>query len=363
MKRKCICLVIPSLQAGGMERVMAELADYFASKDELDIHLLLYDLTREMFYRVPESIKIHKPQFKFNNKVRLFNTVRTALFLRRVVKEIRPDSIMSFGEYWNSFVLISLTGLSFPVYISDRCSPEKEYSYFHRFLRSFFYPKASGIIAQTQKAKDVYSRQFKHHNIEVIGNPIREIAADGRTKRENIVLMVGRLIKTKHQDRLIDVFLKINKPDWKLILVGYDHLKQNTSELLRDLINRNKGTDRVLLAGRQADVDSFYRISKIFAFTSSSEGFPNAIGEAMSAGLPVVAFDCVAGPSEMIRDGLNGYLVPLFDYDQFGEKLELLMDDENIRSDFGKQALKDIKEFSINRIGEKYLQFILGKPL
>jgi GalNAc-alpha-(1->4)-GalNAc-alpha-(1->3)-diNAcBac-PP-undecaprenol alpha-1,4-N-acetyl-D-galactosaminyltransferase len=75
----------------------------------------------------------------------------------------------------------------------------------------------------------------------------------------------------------------------------------------------------------------------------------------------VVAFDCVAGPSEMIRDNFNGFLVPLYDYKQFQEKLELLMNNEDLRSEFGKNAKEDIQKFSINQIGEQYLQFILNK--
>jgi len=361
MEGNRICLVIPSLQAGGMERVMSELATYFASKQNLELHLVFYGLTREIFYPLPKTIEIHKPQFRFRNRLRLLYTLRTVYFLRSTIKKLRPDSILSFGEYWNTLVMISLIGLSFPIFVSDRCSPEKEFSIFHRFLRAAFYPKASGIIAQTQKAKEIYLRQFRHTNIKVIGNPIREIVDVSHNKRENVVLMVGRLIKTKHQDKLIEVFLKINNPGWKLILVGYDHLKQNNSGLLRDIIRLGHSEGRVLLAGRHSDVDSFYRRSKIFAFTSSSEGFPNAIGEAMSAGLPVVAFNCVAGPSEMIRDGRNGYLIPLFDYGQFSEKLELLMNDDNLRAGMGFKASEDIKEFAVDKIGEKYLEFILAK--
>jgi hypothetical protein len=73
------------------------------------------------------------------------------IFLRKKVKLIKPDSILSFGEYWNSFVLIALIGLPYPVFISDRCSPDKEFTRIHTILRKWFYPKAKGIIAQTIK--------------------------------------------------------------------------------------------------------------------------------------------------------------------------------------------------------------------
>jgi GalNAc-alpha-(1->4)-GalNAc-alpha-(1->3)-diNAcBac-PP-undecaprenol alpha-1,4-N-acetyl-D-galactosaminyltransferase len=361
MEKKKLCLVIPSLQAGGMERVMSELAEYFATKKDIEIHIVLYGITREIFYPLSDSIIIYKPLFRFVNKWRFFNTIRTLFYLRNTIKRINPKTILSFGELWNSFVLIALFGLKYPVFISDRCQPDKSLGKFHDWLRIKLYPKASGIIAQTEKSKDIYQTQFSNNNIKVIGNPIKTVTPRNNIERENIVLMVGRLIKSKHQDKLIELFIRISKPGWKLVIVGYDHLKQNNSERLKKIIEDNHAEDSVILVGKQTDVEAYYLKSKIFAFTSSSEGFPNVIGEAMSAGLPVVAFNCVAGPSEMIKDNFNGFLIPLFDYEYFQEKLETLMKDDDLRENFGRRSMEDIKQSSIDRIGEKYLQFILNE--
>ena len=352
-------MVIPSLQAGGMERVMSELAWHFSKKSDLELHLVLYGMEREIFFELPEEIQIHRPAFRFHKQLRLFYTVKTILFLRKTVKRIHPESVLSFGELWNSLVLLGLLGLKYPVYISDRSSPVRSYNRFHRFLRRYLYPGAAGIITQTGTARDIYMKQFGHQNIGVIGNPIREVQVNETSEKENIVLMVGRLIRTKHQDELIKLFLKILVPGWKLVLVGYDHLKQNNKERLQAIISENGAEEKVFLEGKQSEVDPYYARSRIFAFTSSSEGFPNAVGEAMSAGLPVVAFDCVAGPSEMIKDGQTGYLVQVFDFQQFKERLEALMTDEKLRKSFGEHGRKTIHEFSIDQIGEKFLHFIL----
>jgi GalNAc-alpha-(1->4)-GalNAc-alpha-(1->3)-diNAcBac-PP-undecaprenol alpha-1,4-N-acetyl-D-galactosaminyltransferase len=360
MAKKKICLVIPSLQAGGMERVMSELAEYFVLKENTEVHLVLYGITREIFYSVSSEINIHKPDFEFSQGKRIFSSLRTLLFLRKEIKKINPASILSFGEFWNSFVLISLFGLKFPVFISDRCQPDKSLGKFHDWLRKKLYPKATGIIAQTEKAKEIFQSQFRHDKIKVIGNPIREIKPLNSISGENIVLMVGRLIKTKHQDKLIELFIRISKPGWKLVIVGYDHLKQNHFERLKKIITDNHAEDIVYLEGKQNNVEAYYLKSKIFAFTSSSEGFPNVIGEAMSAGLPIIAFDCVAGPSEMIKDNENGFLIPLFDYHQFQAKLEILMTDANLRKRFGGNAHEQIKKFSLTNIGDEVYNFILS---
>lgn len=343
-----------------MERVMAELAGYFAKKQQVEVHLILYGIKRDIFYALPDNVIIHKPFFIFDDNYRLKSVIKTLFYLRKKIKEIKPDTVLSFGEYWNNFVLMATLGLRCPVFISDRSQPDKSLGKMQDKLRKWLYPFANGIIAQTEKAKQIYTSFYRHSNITVIGNPIRKIQTGEEViERENIVLMVGRLIASKHQDKLIELFVKINNPEWKLVIVGYDHLKQNHMVRLQELVKELGAEERVVLAGKQSNVERYYLQSKIFAFTSSSEGFPNVIGEAMSAGLPVVSFDCVAGPSEMIADNENGFLVPLFDYDLFQRKLSSLMEDNAKRLDFGLDAEKSIKKFSVENIGEKFFQFIL----
>ncbi|MBN1185301.1 MAG: glycosyltransferase, partial [Bacteroidales bacterium] len=113
-----------------------------------------------------------------------------------------------------------------------------------------------------------------------------------------------------------------------------------------------------VFAGKQSDVEEYYLKSKIFAFTSSSEGFPNAIGEAMAAGLPVVAYDCDAGPSEMVTDEDTGFLIPLFDDETFRAKLELLIEKPDLRQQLGENGSEYISKFNIRSIGDKFYQFI-----
>jgi len=346
-----------------MERVMSELAGYFCQITHLEVHLVLYGRNAEIFYKLPDNITIHIPGTPFNNRLRTVYSIGRLIYLRRRIRRIQPDAVLSFGEYWNSFVLLALRGLPYPVYISDRCSPEMKFSFSHSFLRKVLYPRAAGIIAQTEMARRVLLSGIRQRNIAVIGNPIKNMAA-GRysANREKQVLMVGRLIRTKHQDKLIEMFAKVNLPDWKLIIVGYDHLKQVHLERLKRLAEKLEVEQRVVFLGKQKDMDKIYSQSSVFAFTSSSEGFPNVIGEAMSAGLPVIAFDCIAGPSDLITDNTNGILIPLFNYDLFQEKLKVLMENPDLREQFGSKAREKIRDYSRDRIGEQYYQFMFNVP-
>jgi len=341
---------------------MSELAKHFASKKDLEVHLVLFGRSREIFYNIPESIKIHSPEWEFNNNLRILFTLRTLLWLRMKIKSIEPDKVISFGEYWNSFVLLALKWTDYPVYISDRCKPDKQLGKLHEVLRKWLYPYAAGIIAQTGKARDVYLRKGLNVNIKVIGNPIREISSKGiQVEKENLILTVGRLIDTKHHDRLIDIYYQKIGKDWKLVIVGDNALKQDGKSRLLEIIAEKGLHERVILTGTVSNVEEYYLKSKIFAFTSSSEGFPNVIGEAMAAGLPVVAYDCVAGPSEMIENGKNGFLIPLFNDKEFSLKLKQLTSDEFLRKRLGSEAKKSIKRYSVDSIGDKFLNFILGE--
>jgi len=352
--------VIPSLQAGGMERVMSELAWSFSAREDVELHLVLYGISRETFYSIPADLHIHKPTFKFSNRFRIINTLRTLSYLRKTIKRIKPLSVLSFGEYWNNFVLLSLLGLKYPVFVSDRSQPDKSLGRFHDKLRHLLYPSARGIILQTDKAKEIYLKKHRHKNIAVIGNPIRLIEAGKQAlKQEKRVLMVGRLIKTKHQDLLIKMFARVSPPDWTLMIVGYDHLKQQHMERLKALARELGVENQVVFTGKSDQIEELYLTSSIFAFTSSSEGFPNVIGEAMSAGLPVVAFDCIAGPSALIRDGETGFLAPLFDETEVGSKLGRLPSDEKLRAEMGKQAKLSIKDFALDKITDEFFQFII----
>ena len=360
MAVKCnkICFVIHSLQAGGMERVMSEIINYFSSTKKYEVHLVLYGLKREIFYTISSDIIVHKPNFEFDNANRFFSTLKTIYHLRKIVREINPISVLSFGERWNNLVLLSLFGTSIPVFVSDRAQPNKPLGFQDDFLRKILYPTAKGVILQTKTALKIYEKMYKHSNFKVIGNPIRKIEFDA-VEKENYILMVGRYIKSKQQNKLIEIFSKLNAPDWKLVLLGYDHLQQSNQSEWQKLAENLNCSDNVIFTGKQTDVEHYYAISKIFAFTSISEGFPNVVGEAMSAGLPVIAFDCIAGPSDLITDNENGFLIPLNDDDLFIEKLQYLIDNTDQRKLFGERAKKSIEQFELNYICEQFERFIV----
>ena len=353
-----ICIIIHSLGIGGMERVASVLINQFVSYNNVSVDILLIGHKREIKYSLSNKVTIYRPDFIFDNNKRLWHTVKTISFIRSTVKKLKPTTILSFGEIWNNLTCLSLFGLEYPLFVSDRCKPDKSLGRLHNSLRKWLYKRTNGIVAQTNYASHFFKHLTGHSNIKVIGNPIRFIPEDNEALKKNEVLSVGRLIDTKHFDRLIRLFCDIRPEGWILRIVGGDAQKQKNMAKLNKLIKELNASDFVFLEGEQNEIDKYYLQAKIFAFTSSSEGFPNVIGEAMTAGIPVVSYNCNSGPADMISDGKNGYLVDVFDDELFKKQLLQLMKNENIREKFSINAKKTIQAFNKDEISVQFHEFI-----
>lgn len=352
IEKKTVCLVIPSLSTGGMERVMVEIGNYLAKDRFLKIHLVILS-NREDFFSVSEKIIVHKPCFPNKKLSKLYLSVFLLRYLRRTLKKINPYSLLSFGSMYNSFVMIAAMGLGIKTYLSDRSHPfrntyltfktneiERHDGLIHFLLRRWLYPKSTGIIVQTSVAENIVKKTLKHPNVIKIPNPARQIIGSSN-KREKIILNVGRFIKLKQQDLLIKVFSEINEPGWKLMFAGDGPTLMEAKKLANNL-NLN---EKVIFAGTIKNIDDYYHKCEIFAFTSKSEGFPNALAEALNTPMASIAFNCIAGPSDLIDDKVNGFLVTLNNVSVFKQKLELLMKDDMLREKFRENAKEKMKEF------------------
>jgi GalNAc-alpha-(1->4)-GalNAc-alpha-(1->3)-diNAcBac-PP-undecaprenol alpha-1,4-N-acetyl-D-galactosaminyltransferase len=352
-----IAFCIPSLAFGGMERVMSLILNKF-SENENELHLVLFGRNREINYAIPDSIIIHFPSFSYDSSSRITFTFKSLFFIRNTIKTIKPDTILSFGEYWNNLVLLALFKLKYPVYISDRSQPNKNLGTVQNKLRDILYPTATGYIAQTVKAKEIAAKNNWNKNITVIGNPINQVAKQTLDRRENIIITVGRLIPTKHIDELIEIFSTINDSTWELIIVGGNAKSLNLLDQYQNQVQKLGLEKQIKFSGNTSDVSLYYEKAKIFAFTSSSEGFPNAIGEALAYGLAVIAYDCIAGPADLITDGVNGLLIEERNDKLYIDKLRTLMIDESLRERMGVEAIEKIKNFDADIISQKFFRFI-----
>ncbi len=337
---------------------MSELATVWADQEH-EVHLVLLAKSDD-FYMVPSSVVIHR--LGFENKGR-FQKVRaqgaTFFKLRRLVIDLNPRCVLSFLDYYNVFTLMTLIGTKVPVFISDRANPLKSFPLSLAFLRKMTYCRASGIIAQTELAKTVLIKTIRCVNICVIPNPVKRVEVSNYDDREKIILSVGRLVKEKGQHYLIEAFSRIENSDWRLVILGDGPLMKDLQQQIMDL----GISDKVSLEGRTKDVNSWLARASIFAFPSLTEGFPNALAEAMVAGLPVVSFDCDAGPKDLILHGLNGFLVSKGDGEGLRMSLTKLMEDQSLRTRLGSEAEKIARSLDRSSIARRWLDFMTNSAL
>lgn len=180
------------------------------------------------------------------------------------------------------------------------------------------------------------------NKLKILPNSISSIHKKTRNKaniaKENIILSVGRLSHQKGQEIAIKAFAHINPKDWELHIVG-EGPKREEYEML---INQLRMKDNIKLIGRNRHISEYYLKSGIFIFPSRFEGFPNALTEAMFMELPCISADCPRGPSELITDNENCFLVPIDDSKLLATKIKELIANETLRREMGCKEAKSV---------------------
>ncbi|MDO9155204.1 MAG: glycosyltransferase [Paludibacter sp.] len=352
MNNKKILIINNGLAGGGIERASVSMANYFVTLGyEINV-VAVYK--SEHFFTLDPRISFTEPTFSRETTNRNLYVLKMMAFVRKTVKEIRPYVILAFGEWTNSFVVMAISGLQIPCFLSDRMSPSLHLTPIHRYLKKIYYKKAKGIIAQTNYAKDVIKYRTGAKNIKVISNPVNCIERVDCVQKNRIVT-VGRLSVEKGHRYLIEAFARVKDKTWELSIVG-DGKERETLELLAT----NLGiTDRVIFHGHQKDFSLQLSEAQIFVLPSLKEGFPNALIEAMSVPLACISSNCVAGPSDIIEDGVNGLLVETGNVDALADALNRLIENPDLRDNIAGEAYKIRETLAFDKIANKYLEFIL----
>lgn len=351
MTKEKICFVTPSLEIGGMQRVINIVANYAVKRNYTVTIICLFKTGIE--YDFLPDIQIIEPDFPY--KKGLKNKIFTFNFLYKKLQQLGPDCVLSFSEVFNPLAIVASKLLGLRVYISDRSNPYKALRLSIQFLRKLTYPLAHGMIAQTKLAKEVALKRGYNKNIAVIPNPLRKINDQIKKEYKNRIISVGRLVETKKFDDLIDIFISVeNNDDWELWILGEGPEKEN----LQRKISALNVDHKVKLLGAVKNVDKYFAQASIFAFTSISEGFPNALTEAIAFPLASIAYDCPAGPNDIIENGENGFLIPLNNKKLFKKKLNKLMASEKLRHELVGNYTHYKEKYLQDKIVESYLAFI-----
>jgi len=358
VKPKRITLVTSSLGRGGAERVISMLASSWAGQDK-EVTLLRLDHGEIPAYSVDARVKLRSLGLvaKSSNLVqRVFRNLNRIRVLRHAIRESRPDVVISFQSTTNVLTLLATRGLGVPVVVAEHSDPSRsDIGKAWNKLRFRTYPLAHALVCPTNSALRFFQEKIKVKGRaipNVIAVPsaelVRYIAQPGRSSKRYTLIGMGRLVQSKGFDILLDAFSRIasSHPDWSLKILGEGPVKQE----LQSRAEAYGLTDRVYFAGEVRDPFPELCAADLFVFPSRFEAFGLALCEAMACGLPVVSFDCPSGPREIIRDGLDGVLVPPEDAAALSTVLHRLMNDPAERQRLASRAPEVLKRFDLDRI-------------
>ena len=349
-----ICFFLNNIGAhGGTERISIALANELANRTDYEISAISLEDFDAPFFSIHPNIKTSS--LKISSSGLRKNYFRSVSRLRKYLKKNGVDFIVD--------VDIIQSAISIPATIGTK-TKVISWEHYHFFLKNDsivrrisrrLAPLFSGCVVTLTEtdAQNYRNKCICKRPIVSIANFLESISEKRATLDSNIVLTVGHLIHGKGFDLLIRSWNSITpsiRKDWELHIVGEGEEKENILKYLND----NQLSDSVKILPPTKQIKDHYRQASIFAFASRAEGFGLVLIEAQSFGLPVVSFNCPIGPAEIVRNNIDGFLISCFDIDTFAGKLTLLMSDDSLRKEMGKNASAGAQRFQKEKIVEKW---------
>lgn len=331
-------------RGGGTERMTAYLSNSFLEYNEVSI-LSLNNNNGKVFFEL--NSKINHIFLRRKNMICQILQIRNHLKLNKIDVIINVDTGMG------------IFGILSSVLMKNKVITWEHSNYYNNwdskifpYLRNFAAKYSDYLVVLTEKDKINYLNNIRSlKSIEVIPNPIVKQNFFYK-KNSKIILSAGSLYDIKGYDLAIEVAMQIFKkhPDWKWIICGEGPERKK----LEELIKKSKLEDNVILKGIVKNMEEEYKRSSIFVLTSKIEGLPMVLLEAKSWGLPMVSFDIMTGPSDIIDNGINGYLVEPYNINTMISKINELIENENIRFLFSKNSYIGLERFEEQYILDKW---------
>lgn len=346
---------------GGAERVISNFANRII-EDGHQVKIICLDIIEGFHYNINDKVEIIELDVKYKERKSFLNRKISGFInlykLYVKLKDIKPDVIISFYTRQNCYSIFIGNLLGIPVIASERDHFFTTDSKINKLMRRFFYPHASGFIHQTQWAREYLRKHYKIKKYDIVlPNPIWIKDYPEKCTISNQIISVGRLDEQKNFEGLIRAFSKVAKKIPSATLYIYGEGKQRKN--LEILIEQLNLTERVYLPGWYTDIINCYARAEIFVLFSYGEGYPNALMEALSMGVPSISSNCpIGGPADMIINGYNGILVTPGDENELAENIVYLLNNEQVREKFSNNAIKIRETNDFEYIYKKLINYI-----
>ncbi len=337
--------VISGLGAGGAERVVSQIASHWQTHG-VEVGIASFDRPEDAeFHHFDAEITRHRlgrsASGQISGKLSKFHNL---IDLRRLLRKEAPDVVIPFLTKNNLITLLASRGTGIPVVCCERNNPEQQQKHpAWNALLSAAYGRARLIVCQTEAVKRCFPKEVSQR-LRVIPNPVSAWPKRRRTTEANTIVAVGRLNEQKGFDVLIEAFAEIaaKAEDWQLLIYGDGPLRGALEAQIAGL----GLAEQVKLMGTTDTPGAWVEGANLFVLSSRYEGFPNVLGEAMAAGLPIIATDCDFGPAEMIEHARSGLLVPPGDAAALARAMEQCVESADLRKQLGNAAARAIRKFA-----------------
>ncbi len=355
--KKKYAIVIPSLSMGGAERVASELANEMIKRN-IDVQFVLLD-NDDVYYKLDKRIDVTFIDYD-KNKNKISRNCFRIKKIRHFLKENSIDIVISFLTSANFMSILSTMNTKIKVFVSERSNPNVDRKSI-KIIRNILYRMADGCVFQTKEALNIFKGKIRKRSV-VIENPIKKGLPqwiDVKKHNEDIVIAC-RLEKSKNIPMLLDAFstVKDYNNNCKLLIFGDGPEKYN----IQKLVDEKHLRKNVLLMGKDVNWHKKAVNSTVFVLSSDYEGMSNSLLEALSMGMPVVSTDHpIGGARALIEDKKNGFLVPIKDSEKMSKRIIEIMDSKKLQINFSKEAIKVNEKLSVERIADKWLDFVNNK--
>jgi len=331
-----ILFFIGQLYGGGAERVAATLLNHLAEQNDV-IAVISHD--KKSPYHLSQKVAIRK--ITYSGRFKITRIIDRTKKIYETINETKPDLIISFVAELNGCTILANIINKRKIIVSERTTIERKQSFWHSFSRHILYRFADNVVFVS---KSDYETSKWLNKKSFIYNPLTFPITDNYGQREKNIVAIGWQSRwhIKGFDSLIQAWNKIapQNPDWKLQFIGF-----NDDSHIRNLVKLNHIDKQVEFLGWTYEIDKIMRTKSIYVLSSRNEGFPNSLIEAMSQGCACIAFDCKTGPNEIITNGVSGLLAKNGDVDDLATKLQLLIEDEELRRRLSDGAAKEVRRF------------------
>lgn len=356
-------LVITGLGSGGAERVLASLANAWSSRGD-DITILTWD-SFPAFYPIRSSVRRVSVGLAANSSGVLNGVCanrRRIGALRRCLRQLAPDVVVSFMDRTNVLTICATFGLGTPTIVCEHNDPAQlRVGAIWSALRLLIYPMAGAVTFLTANVVRRW-RPLLGSKAVPMPNPVVVDEQDGGSddrlfKHPHNLIAVGRLVPQKGFDLLLEAFRHVapRYEQWGLTILGEGDLRPN----LERMVEKFSLGGRVHLAGRVTNPFAWFRQADLFLMTSRFEGFPCSLCEALACGLPAISFDCDSGPRDIIRHEVDGLLVPPLQVEALAAAMDRLMADPAERARFSARAPEILRRYSIHNILQRWDELFL----